>query len=590
MQFVRFTAILALCLLAIAPLAAKDDGIEILPDHHFRFPITEVGSSTTLTLRIVNRTQSSVRFSGIAEFDRGDAQHFTVGTTPTAPIPSGASAQFTVTFHPVANGEFAAEYDLPYILDDGKSGKQSLELFGRTLRDLYIGANDIDFQTVTTAVLHTSEVLLRNRGYRNALLRAVEFPPNSEVFSFEAPSTPELVYPNSNIKLRFGFHPLKPGTYQTRAVLVCQDAGFGGPDEIYRIPINLRGTLAVTGGPAPQPRLEVLPEEINFGIVTTASVVSALITVSNTTGTANATVGSVVVSTPAFALERWSGPVTVTAGTQVQFAVSFSPKADGVYTTTAIVQTSVGAFPVVLKGELNSQSSGHVYSAAVTVPSITASVGKEFELPIILDSMSSAALSRIASCRVVFRFNSTLMALGAGVQTDTDSIDGGIRTLAVVNTISNPVPGSALFSVPMLAALGDAESTAIDIVDVDWFDNNSTQLAVSTSLGSGRLVIDDLWRYGGVRLVSSNAGALVMDILPNPVVDKATFRLSFQLPAALVIYDVMGNAALTLTDQLPPPGANIVAFQADVSSLPAGTYYCRLSSGKFSLVRTMRIE
>ncbi len=586
MMLLRFALILVVCALAISPLAAKDD-IYIVPSHHIGFPDTDVGAETTLTIQVMNRDiDEPATLTGVTA-DGAGSQHFIIGTLPTAPIePNGGVTTFTATFRPLAPGEFDVEYYLNFEVD-GRPGKRSFHLQGKTKAprpDLYVLPDILNFGTVTTATFFTGNVVIRNRGNAPGVFLGVDFPPGNDVFTFEAPpQLPVQIPENSEIRVVFGFRPLKEGKYQTGALLRVGGPGPG-------IGIRIRGELAF-GEPSPQPRVEVFPVELNFGTVTTASVVTKLITVSNTTGTADATVTGIQIAEPVFALGQWGGPVVVTAGTQVQLPIAFHPQAEKSYATLATVQTTDGAFSVWLLGALKAPDVVEPFlTASVSVPNITANVGDEFALPFIIDDISNDAAARVASCRAVLRFNSTLMTPRT-TPAGADSVSEGMRTVSLDGIVISPAVGGVLFSEPMVAALGDAEATPIDLLHIDWFDSDGGLLNVATNVTGGQLTIGDIWRYGGVRLVNSNAGALAMEILPNPVsFGKVTFRMSYQAPSTLVVYDVMGNSVLALTDVLPAPGLNPVTLQADTAQLPVGTYYCRLSSGKFSLVRTMRIE
>ena len=588
MFIVRLLLVFALCAAAVSPLAAKYD-VRVVPDDHIHFPETPVGSERTVTVRVRNdeeEAEHTARITGV-RIESGPGEHFIIGTLPASVPARGGTATFTVTFRPLAPGKFEVEYYLEFtVTEDGEdeTDHTSFHLTGRTPPGppprprIEVFPQKVNFGTVATAALYTEVVIVSNTtGTAPAVFRGVEFGPNNTAFSLIEPAPPEDIPDGQQIRLRFGFQPTAEGDYETGAIIRTS-----GRD----VPIRLVGRLG-NGPSIPRANIEVFPQILDFGTVTTAGVFTGFITVSNTTGTANATIAGVQVSDPAFSV-GWSGPIVVTAGTQVRLSVVFRPQAEVAYETAATVQTTDGEFSVWLQGVLDFP--GPVDPAAsISVPQITANVGADFALPFILESISPDAAALVASCRIVLRFNSTLMApraAGGGV----DSIAGGMRTIALDGTIDSPVAGAPLFSVPMVAALGDAEATAIEILDVEWFDAAGAPVVVRTETANGRLVIGDIWRYGGARLVNSNAGPLAMEILPNPVLDRATFRMSYKAASTLVVYDVMGNVVLSLTDMLPAPGPNPVTLQADMAQLPAGTYYCRLSSGRFSLVRTMRIE
>ncbi len=89
----------------------------------------------------------------------------------------------------------------------------------------------------------------------------------------------------------------------------------------------------------------------------------------------------------------------------------------------------------------------------------------------------------------------------------------------------------------------------------------------------------------GVPNYDATTGA-TLTVVPHPA--TGTTRMSIRLPrgvhagtgAALLLYDAMGRAVMNLSDAFERGGYTSAEFNA--ATLPAGTYYCKLSSGTFT--------
>jgi hypothetical protein len=76
--------------------------------------------------------------------------------------------------------------------------------------------------------------------------------------------------------------------------------------------------------------------------------------------------------------------------------------------------------------------------------------------------------------------------------------------------------------------------------------------------------------------------------VPSPARDHALIRFTLAAPSVvgLAVYDVAGRrVALPLDHAFEPAGAHQV--ELDTARLPAGSYYCRLTSGTASVTRAM---
>ncbi|MDX1421294.1 MAG: T9SS type A sorting domain-containing protein [Rubricoccaceae bacterium] len=78
---------------------------------------------------------------------------------------------------------------------------------------------------------------------------------------------------------------------------------------------------------------------------------------------------------------------------------------------------------------------------------------------------------------------------------------------------------------------------------------------------------------------ASSVAASLIDVFPNPLDARATFRFTLDAPAdvRLVVYDVLGRVVAVPVSERRPAGAHAAEF--DASRLPPGLYLYRLVTG-----------
>lgn len=139
--------------------------------------------------------------------------------------------------------------------------------------------------------------------------------------------------------------------------------------------------------------------------------------------------------------------------------------------------------------------------------------------------------------------------------------------------------GDVLTTLRAVVALGDAESSTLEVSDVACLDARGAPLAITGS--STILQISNAWRYatGGVRLVNTLQGTLTLDVDPNPVVGISTLRIR-NLPQGagqVTIVDELGQIRADLTQDVRTGKRDFTVASsgaADVIVGP-GRYYAR---------------
>jgi hypothetical protein len=139
--------------------------------------------------------------------------------------------------------------------------------------------------------------------------------------------------------------------------------------------------------------------------------------------------------------------------------------------------------------------------------------------------------------------------------------------------------GDTITTLRAVIALGDTESTLLEVSDVQCTDVAGKPVAMASS--SSQLVITNAWRYrdGRTRLVNPLQELLVVDVDPNPIVVASTLRIR-NLPrqtASLVIVDARGGIRANLSQDLQN-GKRDFTIAASAGAdivLEPGTYYAR---------------
>lgn len=280
------------------------------------------------------------------------------------------------------------------------------------------------------------------------------------------------------------------------------------------------------------------------------------------------------------------------------------PVSDGVHSITANEGIGIYVFgygPADAYGYIGGMNMVNTTSMTSTVKplNITASPGETVNLPLILDSIKGKPNIQAIGLdhyTGTLRFNATLLTPLAESQRGT--IENGFQTITVSGTYSGQSSGDTLASIPLVAGLGDAESTPIDILEFHWFGVAGDTITSYNGLKSAVFSLKDVFNHSkdGKRLINPQEGNISLSIEPNPT---STLPISIVfggeiLPSAtLIIYNTIGREVANLSSQLasvPIGGSAPTYIRFTQPNLTQGVYFVRLASGEFSIVRPMIYE
>jgi Abnormal spindle-like microcephaly-assoc'd, ASPM-SPD-2-Hydin len=274
------------------------------------FGSVQVGSNQVLSETLTNTGGTSVSVTQVSPSGTG----FSVsGLSLPLNLAAGQSQAFNVTFTPTATGNSNGNLS---IISNASNSSLSVALSGNGLApgSLAPSPSSLNFGSVQVGnKLQLSETLTNTGGVNVNISQAAIA---GTGFTMSGLTAPQVLTPGQHYTFTVTFTPPSPGNY-TGSVSIVSDAS--NP--------NLSIPLSGTGTPVPPGQLNVSPTTNAFGNVIVG-------TNAQQNGTLSATGQSVVVSSQnvsgsAFVVTGLSFPVTIPAGQQVQFTVTFTPTVTG---------------------------------------------------------------------------------------------------------------------------------------------------------------------------------------------------------------------------------------------------------------------
>ncbi len=232
--------------------------------------------------------------------------------------------------------------------------------------------------------------------------------------------------------------------------------------------------------------------------------------------------------------------------------------------------------------------------ASFVLPQISAKVGEEFDLELGLDvsSVNTENLDSyyIVGYRASVRFNASVIAVKE--YEHRGLISDGMHTVELTGTLdaiefdnSSIVP---LASLPVQAALGNANETVLELVDFVWITAHGRTIPCEAQVQHGLLRIDDSHKLD--RNVDETAYASVA-ISPNPLTVASTITVNNLdgHSGNLRIYTLRGQ--LVRQYELNS-NANEDSFDVEIvrRDLTSGPYFCRLTIGDRAIVQMLIVE
>jgi hypothetical protein len=165
-------------------------------------------------------------------------------------------------------------------------------------------------------------------------------------------------------------------------------------------------------------------------------------------------------------------------------------------------------------------------------------------------------------------FNQTLLApvdpASPGMTSD------GTRVVGVEGTWDGV--GDTLAWVPMLALLGNAEQTSVDVLTFQWLDDSGEPTGIETDTRSGTFTLVGICREGTTRLYDERGVEAALKIAPNPVsgAAQAEYDLAEDGDISIDLFDAMGRRLQRIAGG--PHRSGIYRVGIPIDALPSGAY------------------
>lgn len=242
-----------------------------------------------------------------------------------------------------------------------------------------------------------------------------------------------------------------------------------------------------------------------------------------------------------------------------------------------------------------------LHKVNVVADTLHASVGDTVRIPVrfALTPEMKQVLSRseTSTLDVIYSMSINMSMAEVVDEQSIDSVvyDDSSMVLHIATRLALPLPDNidtlAINTVAVRLLLGDAERCPIIIRDMIMWVDNAVLFEADTIISSdGRLSTDNIftWPDGQKRLVNTRKGSLEMEISPNPMQQQTQIILGgFSREAVVTIYTPLGMELFRRVYDAP---GSFSLTRSDLTNVAPGIYYCRLSSGRYSLVKLLRVE
>jgi hypothetical protein len=233
---------------------------------------------------------------------------------------------------------------LTLLIGCGGSAAAPKNLSGNSSASQLTAASAVQFGMVAVGATRASTVAVSNTAPNSTNVIVSQINVAGPGFRLaNSPALPITITPGESVTLGLEFSPLSKGS-ATGTVSILSDA----TNPVLPVALAGNGNSATT--------VSVSPAVLNFGGVGVGN--SAVLTGTLVAGTIPVTVTSVDQSGQGYALSGISFPVTLAAGQQLPFSVTFTPQSAGTSSGSLAFVTDSGTPAETLTGS-GGQSSGH---------------------------------------------------------------------------------------------------------------------------------------------------------------------------------------------------------------------------------------
>jgi hypothetical protein len=293
------------------------------------FGSVQVGSNQPLSETLTNSGGTSITVSQVTASGTGFSFS---GLNLPLTLPAGQSQPFTVTFTPQSGGGIDGNLT---ILSSGSNPSVNVSLSGNGLTAGALTANpsSLGFGNVQVGNQEPlSETLTNSSGSSTVTISQAAI--SGTGFSMSGLTPPVVLAPGQHVMFSVIFSPQSAGNASGNLVVTSNAS-----DPNLTIPLTGAGTNASPG------QLAITPATFNFGNVDVGSYGDLPATLSATG--ANVTVSSDTISNSVFSINGLALPITIPAGQNAQFTITYTPQTTGQSSGTVSFTSNAANTPTV---------------------------------------------------------------------------------------------------------------------------------------------------------------------------------------------------------------------------------------------------
>lgn len=371
---------------------------------------------------------------------------------------------------------------------------------------------------------------------------------NAESFKLISGIPKYIVEPNSSYFAEFRFSPINLGLHEAVITIITQS------DTLIKKII----------GEGVDPKIGVIPEFIDFGIVEIGNekTINQIEVIRNLTNKDLEIINVIQIGPDLeqFYILEGGGSFVLEAYGEHKMNLQFKPKYVGktsnqlgfVYnslTSPAIVQL----FGTGVKGKIELEN----YSGYP---------GDDIIVDVQLKNVIPSGLDEFTpNFKLIVEVNGTLLYPFSGKKIDQN---GSIFSYEIEGEVGS---SDVIIELPMKVGLGNAETCEINIIKLEFYDENDSLFDYDIELDSSTFTLLGVCYEGGIRLIDPYSTPMNLSIQPNPTSSQLSvdFEL-FELGGAeLMIYDIQGNKVFNSQVNSEPGHVNL---DLDLSNIPNGMY------------------
>ncbi|MBI5324289.1 MAG: choice-of-anchor D domain-containing protein [Ignavibacteriae bacterium] len=226
---------------------------------------------------------------------------------------------------------------------------------------------------------------------------------------------------------------------------------------------------------------------------------------------------------------------------------------------------------------------GEGIGGLVTIPDDSANPGEARELKLYFSKVKMDGIQAIATnFKSKVRFQRSILA-----PIDRRSISTFSNDSVIIEVTGEISGNTELASIPIVAALGTATETTLDLLEFNLYDASNNIVDYDIETNSGKFKILGICEEGGKRLFDINGKVQLFSINPNPVSYEAEIEIELieKDRTQLIITNILGETVMTLLDGVPELGRQKIGF--NTYHLSQGNYFVILKTP--TIIKTQRV-